>query len=124
MPLRPRTPALAALPLLLTLAAPACSGGGGPSGPPGAPLGEEHAGQYNLGPVEWSEGTWHNSCSPYPDKIQQIEGSMLAGVGLDFNGGGQLCDACIQVVTDKGKSVVARVVTTGETKGPNDIDLS
>lgn len=83
-----------------------------------------HDGQYNLGPVDFAETQFHNSCAPYPADIQQITGDYLAGLGLDFNGNGQNCDACILVKSKMGKSIVARVVTTGATNGPNDIDLS
>jgi expansin (peptidoglycan-binding protein) len=86
--------------------------------------GDVHAGQYNLGPVDFAETQFHNSCAPYPADVQAITGDYLAGVGLDFNGQGQLCDACILVKTKTGKSIVARIVTTGSTNGPNDIDLS
>ena len=56
-------------------------------GDPGDPerLGEVHEGQFNLGPVEWSEATWHNSCSPYPSEVQQLEGVYLAGVNISSN---------------------------------------
>lgn len=53
-----------------------------------------------------------------------MEGDLLAGLGLDYNGGGQLCDACILVETAMGKSAVLRVVTTGVTNDPGDIDTS
>lgn len=86
--------------------------------------GPPHDGQYNLGPVDFAETQFHNSCAPYPADIQQLTGDWLAGVGLDFNGQGQLCDACILVKAKNGKSIVARIVTTGATNGPNDIDLS
>lgn len=86
-------------------------------------LGDVHEGQYDLGPVEWT-GSYNNSCSPYPDQIQTIEGGILAGVGLNYNGNGQLCDACIKITAKTGKSIVARVVTTGETVSPNNTDLS
>jgi len=36
----------------------------------------------------------------------------------------QLCDACILVTSHTGAKVVARVVTYGQTVGPNDVDLS
>ena len=49
---------------------------------------------------------------------------MLAGLALKWNGSGELCDACVLVKSARGRSVVARVVTTGETQGPNDLDLS
>jgi expansin (peptidoglycan-binding protein) len=87
-------------------------------------LGDVHQGQFNLGPVDWSESMFHNSCSPYPAEVQQLEGTYLAGVSNDFNGGGALCDACIQIVTGTGRQLVARVVTTGVTQSPGDVDLS
>ncbi len=87
-------------------------------------LGDTHSGQYNLGPVDWRESQWHNSCAPYPASIQTAEGDLLAGLALGWNGNGQMCDACVLITTAKGKSVLARVVTTGATQGLNDIDLS
>jgi expansin (peptidoglycan-binding protein) len=80
-------------------------------------------GQFHLGPVDWEESAWHNSCSPYPSAIQEIEGNFLAGLELTHNGDGQLCDACVQLDAETGKSIVARVVTTGVTT-ENSIDLS
>ncbi|MBU1221857.1 hypothetical protein KKF34_16890 [Myxococcota bacterium] len=79
-------------------------------------------GEYHLGPVEW-DGEWNNSCSPYPTKIRQIEGIYLAGLELTHNGNGQLCDTCIRIETEQGKSLTLRVVTTGYTT-PNSIDVS
>jgi hypothetical protein len=116
-----------ALAFALCVASTACGKGGGGSGggvtTSDALYGDEHAGDYNLGPVEW-EGSFSNSCGPYTDDVEGLEGGFLAGVGLDFNGGGQLCDACILVTAGTGKTIVARVITTGVTNGPNDIDLS
>jgi expansin (peptidoglycan-binding protein) len=86
-------------------------------------IGELHAGNYNLGPVAFSGSFW-NSCAPYTAALETEAGSLLAGLALKFNGSGALCDTCILVRTAKGKSVTARVVTTGDTHGPNDIDLS
>lgn len=86
-------------------------------------LGTMHDGQYNLGPVEWSEGTWHNACSPYPSAIQALEGDLLAGVSNGV-GTGNYCDACVEITTAMGRSLVARVVTYGDTMGPGDLDLS
>jgi len=56
--------------------------------------------------------------------MQTIEGNLLAGLGTDYNGDGQLCDACIRVDTAAGKTAVLRVVTTGQTNEPGDIDVS
>jgi expansin (peptidoglycan-binding protein) len=104
-----------------------CGGGGGatPMGDagPSVSLGTTHDGQYNLGPVEWSEGTWHNACSPYPSSIQSLEGALLAGVS-NGAGTGNYCDACVQVTTAMGRTLVARVVTYGVAMGPGDMDLS
>lgn len=86
-------------------------------------LGEKHEGDYALGPVAFSGSYW-NSCAPYTPELEKSAGDLLAGLGLRFNGSGALCDACIQITTARGKSVIARVVTTGETRGPNDVDLS
>jgi expansin (peptidoglycan-binding protein) len=86
-------------------------------------VGETHAGDYSLGPVAFSGSFW-NSCAPYTPDLERQAGEMLAGLALKWNGDGSLCDTCILVKTAKGKSVVARVVTTGETQGPNDVDLS
>ncbi|MCA9521219.1 MAG: hypothetical protein KC609_09610 [Myxococcales bacterium] len=96
---------------------------GQPDVAPGVTLGEPVSGQFHLGPVEW-EGSFWNSCAPYPAAIQTAEGELLAGLGLDYNGEGQLCDACILVQTAKGKQAVLRVVTTGTTNQPGDIDVS
>jgi expansin (peptidoglycan-binding protein) len=73
--------------------------------------------------VEW-EGSYWNACAPYPAEIRALEGEHLAGLGLDYNGEGQLCDACILVETARGRSAVLRVVTTGTTNDPGDIDVS
>lgn len=92
------------------------------AGPP-RPLGEEHTGEYHLGPVEWTGSFW-NACAPYPEAIQAIEGSLLAGLSNELASSGALCDACIEVTTERGRSVVARVVTYGVTQAPGNIDLS
>jgi expansin len=80
-------------------------------------------GQFHLGPVDWSESEWTNSCGPYPALIQQIEGNYLAGLESEHNGNGQLCDACVKIETAKGKLLIVRVITTGVTT-KNSIDLS
>lgn len=86
-------------------------------------IGEQHTGVYNYGPVAFTNAE-HNSCAPYTNDVESAEGDLLAGLGLRFNGDGSLCDTCVQLKTPTGKSVIAHVVTTGETEGPNDIDLS
>lgn len=102
---------------------PMLDGGPGSDAGPGSTFGATHDGQYNLGPVDWSESTWHNACSPYPAEIQSIEGDLLAGVS-NGAGTGETCDACIRITTAMGRSLVARVVTYGDTMGPGDVDLS
>lgn len=86
-------------------------------------LGEAHAGDYSLGPVAFSGSFW-NSCAPYTPELEKQAGNMLAGLALKWNGDGSLCDTCVLVKSAKGKSVIAQVITTGETQGPNDLDLS
>jgi hypothetical protein len=86
-------------------------------------IGEQHAGNYSLGPVAFSGSFW-NSCAPYTPALEKQAGDKLAGLALKFNGDGSLCDACVLVKTAKGKSVIAQVITTGDTLGPNDLDLS
>jgi len=85
--------------------------------------GDVYSGEFHLGPVDWSESVWYNSCAPYPKSIQQLEGEMLAGLELTHNGEGQLCDACVSITTEAGKTLVVRVITTGVTT-ENSIDLS
>ena len=109
------------------------AGGSGGSQPAGGAVGsiggstaygEVFAGgEFHLGPVDWEETEWTNSCSPYPAQIQTLEGNFLAGLELTHNGDGQLCDACVQLDAETGRSIVARVITTGVTT-PNSIDLS
>jgi expansin len=114
----------------IALAACGATGGATSSGgvtkdtaPQSTSVGEAHAGQYSLGPVAFSGSFW-NSCAPYTPALEKQVGANLAGLALKWNGNGSVCDACILVKTTKGKSVIAQVVTTGETQGPNDIDLS
>ena len=114
--------------LILAIGVVGC-GAGTPGGvtrdttPQATSLGEAHAGDYSLGPVAFSGSFW-NSCAPYTPALEQQAGAMLAGHALKWNGSGELCDACVLVKSARGRSVVARVVTTGETQGPNDLDLS
>lgn len=96
---------------------------GGDASSAAMPFGEEHTGDYHLGPVEWT-GSFNNACSPYPAQVQQIEGAMLAGLSNEVAANGSFCDACITITTDQGRSVVARVVTYGVTHAAGDIDVS
>ncbi len=91
--------------------------------PQTASIGEAHVGDFSLGPVAFSGSFW-NSCAPYTPELEKQAGEMLAGLALKWNVDGSLCDTCILVQTAKGKSVIAHVITTGETQGANDIDLS
>lgn len=86
-------------------------------------LGEEHNGTYNLGPVAL-HGSFHNSCAPYAPELEASLGENLAGLALGYNEDGSLCDTCVTLKRSNGKQVTARVITTGETVGPNDVDLS
>ena len=134
-------PLAASLPLVLASGLAACGGGagapggGGSSGNggggnggsggdgPAASFGDMHSGQFNLGPVDWSESQWHNACGPYTADLEQLESrdELLAGLADGWAADGGLCDACVRItVASSQRSVVARVVT----QGPNDIDLS
>lgn len=86
-------------------------------------IGEQHDGTYNLGPVALHGSFW-NSCAPYAPEIEKTLGDNLAGLSLSYNGDGSLCDTCVQIKRANGKQVTLRVITTGETVGPNDIDVS
>lgn len=92
--------------------------------------GDVHSGQYHLGPVDFAETQWHNACAPlegYRAELLEatgLGGEYLVGVGYAFNMGGGVCDACVEVNTAEGKSIVARVVTFGSTNEPGDIDVS
>jgi len=89
----------------------------------GAPVGVVHRGSYHLGPVEW-QGSIHNSCAPYPAAVQSLEGVYLAGVDSSLNGDGSLCDATARVTTRLGRTILVRIVTTGASRAPGDLDLS
>lgn len=87
-------------------------------------FGPTHAGSYHLGPVDWAESVWTNSCGPYPAAVQQLEGVFLAGVDNAHNADGSLCDACALVTTRLGRSRLVRIITTGVSKAQGDLDLS
>lgn len=99
------------------------SGGTGPLVTYGDPY---EGGQFHLGPVDYAETTFHNACAPgtkYHPEVQQAEGSRLAGLWNGIPDVASYCDACIWVVTAKGKSAMLRVVTYGDTS-TNSIDTS
>ena len=104
-------------------------GGAGPnaSAGPAATFGQTYeGGQFHLGPVDWAETQWQNACAPatkYAPAVQQAEGTLLAGLWNGIPDVASYCDACIHVVTAKGKSAVLRVVTYGDTTS-NSIDVS
>ena len=111
------------------------SGGSGASSSdpvePGDDLyGEEHQGQYHLGPVDFAQTDWFNACNPeggYAQSLREgtgLGGEYLAGVSNSFAQGGGICDSCIAITTATGRSIVARVVTYGATNDPGDIDVS
>lgn len=90
-------------------------------------------GQYNLGPVDYSESQYHNACAPstkYDPRVQAVEGTLLAGLDMNISLWGGVttvagfCDACIWVETAKGKTALLRVVTYGTENVPNAIDTS
>lgn len=114
------------IPLTLSLVITACSAPTPVTQLPdgGVTIGETHSGSYHLGPVDWQESQWNNSCSPYPSAVQQLEGTYLAGVDNSLNGDGSLCDACALVTTRLGKSLLVRIVTTGSSNSAGDMDLS
>lgn len=108
--------------LLLALAA--CSPAMGPT-TTGDTFGDTHQGHYHLGPVDWAQTQWTNSCGPYAPAAQTLEGVFLAGVDNTFNGAGQLCDACALITTKKdSKTLVVRIITTGVSNASGDMDLS
>jgi expansin len=83
-------------------------------------------GVYNLGPVDYSESMFHNACAPgskYDPRVQQAEGNLLAGLWNGIPNTDSYCDACIWVVTGKGRSAMLRVVTYGDTTNDS-IDTS
>jgi hypothetical protein len=96
----------------------------------GLTYGEEHAGQYHLGPVDFAETQWSNACTPsggYKESLRDatgLGGEYLAGVSNSYADAGGVCDACIIITTGTGRSIVARVVTYGDTNEPGDIDVS
>jgi len=91
--------------------------------------GTAFSGQYHLGPVDFAETEWHNACAPeggYVSSLREstgLSGEFLAGVQTGKIAGGANCDACIFITTATGKSILARVVTYGDT-GANDLDVS
>jgi expansin (peptidoglycan-binding protein) len=131
------------LPVVAVVLALGCSssegggGGGAPDGgtPPGVdaatgpvvPYGQPYTGGvYNLGPVDYTESQFHNACAPgtkYDSRVQQVEGTLLAGLWDGIPNVAGYCDACISVTTAKGKTALLRVVTYGSTS-TNSIDTS
>jgi expansin (peptidoglycan-binding protein) len=104
------------LPTSILLALAACTSGG-------VVMGETHSGQYHLGPVEWT-GSFHNACAPYPAEIQALEGQLLAGLSNEVASTGNACDACLQITTGMGRTLVARAITYGVANAAGDVDLS
>ncbi|MDX9723154.1 MAG: hypothetical protein RBU37_20550 [Myxococcota bacterium] len=83
-------------------------------------------GEFHLGPVDYAETKWHNACAAdggYLSEVQGAEGVLLAGVWNGLPEVASLCDACIAVETEQGKSALLRVVTYGSTT-TNGIDVS
>jgi expansin (peptidoglycan-binding protein) len=85
-----------------------------------------NGGQYNLGPVDYSETQFHNACAPgtkYAPQVQSAEGMLLAGLWDGIPNVAGYCDACIYATTPTGHSSMMRVVTYGQTS-TNSIDTS
>jgi hypothetical protein len=111
------------------------SSGGGSSGGPSSGgdagglvlYGQPYTdGQFNLGPVDYTESQFHNACAPttkYDPRVQAAEGPLLAGLWNGLPNVGGDCDTCIWVTTGKGKSALLRVVTYGSTT-TDSIDVS
>ncbi len=97
---------------------------GSPAPRDGTPFGPVHSGSYHIGPVDFAETMWTNSCAPYPAQVANAEGPYLAGVDLRLNGDGSLCDACALITTRLGKTALVRIVTAGISKNSGDMDLS
>jgi expansin (peptidoglycan-binding protein) len=106
--------------------APTDSGSAGDAAP-GNTYGQVYSGGlYHLGPVDYAETQWHNACAPathYDPRVQQVEGTLLAGIWNGIPNTASYCDACIRVTTGTGRTAVLRVVTYGDTT-PNSIDVS
>lgn len=105
---------------------PAASGRvpGSPAPGDATPFGAVRSGSYHIGPVDFAETMWTNSCAPYPGQVAKAEGTYLAGVDVSLNGDGSLCDACAIITTRLGKTALVRIVTTGVSKNSGDMDLS
>ncbi len=106
---------------------------GGSTTPPtetATTFGEPHSGQYHLGPVDFAETEWHNACANVDGYASELcdstglGGEYLAGVSGSHAEGGAVCDRCILIETATGRSIVARVITYGDTNEPGDIDVS
>lgn len=80
-------------------------------------------GDYALGPVEF-HGAEHNACGPFLAATERLYGADLIGVGRQYGGHAELCDACVEVETRVGTRVLGRVITYGDTVEPGDVDLS
>ena len=91
--------------------------------------GDPHTGMYHLGPVDFAETQWHNACAPGGGYVTSLRdatglgGEYLAGVSNLYAQGGGICDSCLLINTALGHSIIARIVTYGDT-GPEDLDVS
>jgi hypothetical protein len=103
---------------------------GGPPTADAPTLGGAIEGQFHLGPVDFAETEWHNACAPvggYRSGLRGVtglDGEWIAGVSNEHSQSGGVCDACILITTETGRSIVARVVTYGVEAEPGDIDVS
>jgi len=93
-------------------------------------FGDSVSGVYHLGPVDFAETEWHNACAPaggYRAELRDMTGlggEYLAGLSDAHLDGGNICDTCIEIDTEMGNSIVARVVTYGVQNQSGDIDVS
>jgi expansin (peptidoglycan-binding protein) len=79
---------------------------------------------YNLGPVDYAQTQFTNACGdPYDSRVEAVEGNLLAGLWAGIPNTDYYCDACMWVVTAKGKSAMLRIVTYGPAPS-NEIDTS
>ena len=89
--------------------------------------GEPIDGQYHLGPIDFAQT---NTCAPvdgYRAELQNatgLGGEFLVSVSSEHADGGAVCDACVQISTEAGRSIVARVITYGPAASAGDLDVS
>lgn len=88
--------------------------------------GDRIDGQYYLGTIGFAE---ISACASdgYPEELRNatgLDGEFLVSVDSEHADGGSICDACVQITTETGRSIVARVITYGFSIAPGDLDVS